>query len=188
MIRIFTTLALLSVVVLTVTLLGGLFIGDVQDPKVLIDPDMREHLKGLVRVHLMFGVASALVVVLVNCIVVIYFIGTSRWCKEVVETYSLDPELLRRSVILKRRTFPWAVMSMLAVVGVVALGGAADPFMGRVGTATWVVPHLIGALVGLAFIAWTFLIEARRIRAHHDVIAEILSEVKRIRAERGLEV
>ena len=61
----------------------------------------------------MFGLGSALVVVFVNSIVVTYFIGTSRWCKEVVETYSLDRGLLRRSVILKRRTFPWAVMAML---------------------------------------------------------------------------
>ena len=30
-------------------------------------------------------------VVLVESVVVTYFIGTSRWCKEVVETYRLDP-------------------------------------------------------------------------------------------------
>ncbi|HEV3416379.1 MAG TPA: hypothetical protein VG056_06185 [Pirellulales bacterium] len=187
MIRIFTTLALFAVAVLAVTLLLGLYIGDLHDPGIRQSPQLQK-LLNLAIVHKMLGLTSALAVVFVNSIVVTYFIGTSRWCKEVVETYSLDRELLRRSVILKRRTFPWAVLAMLAVVGVIALGAAADPGTGHAGTENWVIPHLFGALVGLAFIVWTFLIEAQRIRAHHEVITEILSEVKRIRAERGLEV
>src|SRR3989337_2072811 len=75
-------------------------------------------------VHRLTGVAAALVVVLVNSIVVTYFIGTSRWCKEVSETYGLDRALVHRGTQLKRRTFPWAVMGMLTVVGLIALGGA----------------------------------------------------------------
>jgi hypothetical protein len=187
MIRIFTTLALFAVTVLLVTLFVGLYIGDLHDPAVRTSPQLAT-LLNLALIHKMFGLGSALVVVFVNSIVVTYFIGTSRWCKEVVETYSLDPELLRRSMILKRRTFPWSVMAMLVVVGIIALGGAADPGTGLPGTANWVVPHLIGALVGFVFIIWTFIIEAQRIHAHHQVIADILSEVKRIRDERGLEV
>ncbi|HKD36099.1 MAG TPA: hypothetical protein VKB78_04840, partial [Pirellulales bacterium] len=154
----------------------------------LQNSDQIEHLAGLARIHKMFGLGSALVVVLVNSIVVTYFVGTSRWCKEVVETYSLAPELLRRSVVLKRRTFPWAVLSMLTAVAISALGAAADPGRLQPGTENWVYPHLIGALVGAGFIVWTFIIEAHRIHAHHSVITDILSEVRRIRTERGLEV
>ncbi len=191
MIRIFTTLALLAVAVLVITLAVGLYIGDLHE--VIRNPSSQsstqiEHLASLVRIHKMFGLGSALVVVFVNSIVVTYFVGTSRWCKEVVETYSLDPELLRRSVILKRRTFPWAVLSMLTAVGISALGAAADPGRLQPGTENWVYPHLIGALVGVGFIMWTFVLEAQRIHAHHVVITEILAEVKRIRTERGLEV
>jgi hypothetical protein len=187
MIRIFTTLALFAVAVLLVTLLVGLYIGDLHNPAVRTSPQL-PLLLNLAIIHKMFGLGSALVVVFVNSIVVTYFIGTSRWCKEVVETYSLDPELLRRSVVLKRRTFPWAVMAMLVVVGVIALGGAADPGTGLPGTANWVIPHLVGAFAGFAFIIWTFIVEAQRIHAHHEVITDILKEVKRIRDERGLEV
>jgi hypothetical protein len=187
MIRIFTTLALLAVAVLLVTLSVGLYIGDLHGPSLRNSPQLPQ-LVNLAIIHKMFGLGAALVVVFVNCIVVTYFVGTSRWCKEVVETYSLDLELLRRSVILKRRTFPWSVLSMLTVVGVIALGGAADPGTGLPGTANWVMPHLIGALVGVGFIVWTFIVEAQRIHAHHAVITDILSEVKRIRSERGLEV
>ena len=36
------------------------------------------------------GTSAALAVVFVHSIAVTYFIGTSRWCKEVTETYQLD--------------------------------------------------------------------------------------------------
>lgn len=139
-------------------------------------------------IHRLLGIGTGLVVVLVNSIVVTYFIGTSRWCKEVSETYRLEPTLVRRSTMLKRKTFPWAVTGMLTVVGVIALGGAADPGSGRSGTEFWVTPHLLGALTGLLIIAYTFFIEWRNIAANHVVIADVLVEVKRIREERGLEV
>ncbi len=77
---------------------------------------------------------------------------------------------------------------MLVIVGVVALGGAADPASGRQGTEHWVTPHLIGALVGLAFIAYAFFVQGTNIAAHHAVINDIVAEVRRVRSERGLEV
>ncbi len=125
---------------------------------------------------------------LVHSIVVTYFIGTSRWCKEVSEAYGLGPELLQRANRLKRKTFPWAVVGMLTAVGIVALGAAADPGTGLPHTADWVIPHLIGALAGLAFIGWIFFIEWSNIYANHQMISDVLAEVQKIRADRGLEV
>ncbi len=139
MIRIFTSLAVVALAMMALTLVVGLAIGDIHGQRSIDTLHWAS-------VHRLLGVAAALVVVLVNSIVVTYFIGTSRWCKEVVETYGLDAQFVRRSLTLKRRTFPWALMSMLVIVGVVALGGAADPATGRQGTEHWVVPHLIGAL------------------------------------------
>jgi hypothetical protein len=168
--------------------------------------------------HRLAGVGVGLLVVLVNSIVVTYFIGTSRWGKEVVETYSLDAELVRRSTRLKRRTFPFALSSMLVVVGVIALGGAADPG-GAVqvnarldalraaaqagasaqpadknraigshapGGLTWANLHLAAATLGLCFIAYAFFAQWQTIAENHQVIEEVMSEVKRVRAERGL--
>ena len=40
--------------------------------------------------HMLLGAAAALMTVLVNSITITYFIGTSRWCKEVCETYQLE--------------------------------------------------------------------------------------------------
>jgi hypothetical protein len=162
-------------------LLLGLFVGDLHQPhsRAISDTAM---------LHRLFGIATALVVVLVNSIVMTYFIGTSRWVREVVETYELDPGLIAESTLLKRRAFPWAIMAMLAIVGISALGAAADPATQRAGTAHWVVPHLAAALAGLAFIGWALLRQGQRIAEHHAVITEILNQVARVRRERGLPV
>jgi fucose permease len=177
--RIFTGLASFAILMLLVTLLLGLYVGDLHQPHSQSTSD-------LAMVHRLFGIATALVVVLVNSIVMTYFIGTSRWCREVVETYRLEPALVARSAVLKRRAFPWASAAMLVVIGISALGAAADPATQRAGTEHWVVPHLVAALAGLLFIAWAFFQQGQRIAEHHGVITEILAHVARIRQERGL--
>jgi hypothetical protein len=179
--RIFASLASFALALMAVTLLLGLFVGDLHLPH-------SNQIDDLGMVHRMFGIAIALVVVLVNSIAVTYFVGTGRWCREVVETYGLDFGLVRRSSAIKRQAFPWAVCAMLVVVGVSALGAAADPATRREWTSHWVTPHLVGAIVGFAFIAWAFWQEWLRIREHHAVITEILAEVRRVRHEQGLEV
>jgi hypothetical protein len=49
------------------------------------------------RWHFLTGLMAALAVVLVESVVVTYFIGTSRWCKEVVETYNLNTAAVEES-------------------------------------------------------------------------------------------
>ena len=139
-------------------------------------------------VHRLSGVLSALMVVLVNSMAVTYFIGTGRWCREVVETYGLSAALTDRAKALKRAAFPWSVVGMLAVVGIVALGGAADPATGRPGTQHWVTPHLVGAMALAALIAWCFQSQLPRIRRQQALIEEVLGEVREIRRARGLDV
>ncbi len=179
--RIFTTLVWFALVMMGAALVLGLWLGD-------LHVDHSEETLRWATVHRLTGVATALVVVLVNSIVVTYFIGTSRWCKEVGETYGLDRSFILRSNQLKRRTFPWAVVGMLTVVGVIALGGAADPATGRPGTEDWVTPHLLGALTGLVLVGWVFWIEWQNIAQNQRVIADVMAEVRRIRTAKGLEV
>ena len=175
--RIFTILAWVAILMIVANLILGLSLGDIRQ----LDPaELR-----WATVHRLVGVAAGLAVVFVNSIVVTYFVGTSRWTKEVVETYQLDDDFIRRSTRLKRRTFPWATLSMLVIVGVVALGGAADPGTGRPNTDEWVTPHLLGSLAGLAFVAWASVIEWHNIAVNQQIIVEIQAEVRRIRLERG---
>jgi hypothetical protein len=139
-------------------------------------------------VHRLSGVLAALVVVLVNSMSVTYFIGTGRWCREVVETYSLPASFIARSKQIKRASFPFALIGMLSVVAIVALGGAADPAAGRPGSADWVTPHLLGGIGLAGLIAVCFQAQRLRIREQQGLIADLLAAVYEVRRSRGLEV
>ena len=115
--QVFKRAALFALTLLVVTAGLGLWLGDlhgVTDPAVL----------RWGTVHRLSGVLAALMVVLVNSMAVTYFIGTGRWCREVVETYGLDGSYIERSRRLKRSAFPFALLGMLAVVTVVAVSVA----------------------------------------------------------------
>jgi hypothetical protein len=135
----------------------------------------------------MLGSAAALMAILVNSITVTYFIGTSRWCKEVCETYGITGELAERSTRLKRGTFPWALAGIVTVIGIVALGAAADPSGANwERSAAFVSPHYLAAMAGLAIVSLSFWVQITRIAENYAVIEQILAEVHRIRAERQL--
>ena len=189
--RIFFPLALLAVMTVAAVLVMGLYLHqhDVRNPR---DADAQR----LATVHRLSGIAAGLCVLLVDSVVVTYFIGTSRWCKEVSETYRLDPSFVARSNRLKRQTFPLAVVGMLTIVTMTALGGAADPASAMSppplqqltgANLTWADVHLAGSLIGLALIGYGFYVMANNIYANLGIINEVMAEVKRIRTERGLD-
>ena len=178
---VFSRAALFAVALMAATAGLGLWLGDLHgqtDPAVL----------RWGTVHRLSGVLAALMVVLVNSMAVTYFIGTGRWCREVVEAYGLDGSYIQRSKRLKRSAFPFAMMSMLAVVAIVALGGAADPASGRPGTQQWVTPHLLGGLGLVVAIAWCLQALLPPIRLQHGLIDEVMAEVRESRRRRGLDI
>lgn len=179
--RVYSRAAMFAVALMLATALLGLWIGDLHG----------QTDRAVLRwgtVHRLSGVFAALMVVLVNSMAVTYFIGTGRWCREVVETYGLSAALIQRAKAIKRAAFPWSVVGMFAVVGIVALGGAADPATGRPGTQNWVTPHLVGGMALAALIAWCFQSQLPRIRWQQNLIEEVLDEVRVIRRDRGLDV
>jgi len=178
----FARAALLAVALLAATAGLGLWMGDLHDAT---DPVALRW----GTVHRLSGMFTALVVLLVNSISVTYFIGTGRWCREVVETYGLDAALVERSKRLKRGAFPFAVIGMLSMVGIVALGGAADPGGGfAAASREWVSWHLIGGIGLAAVIAWCFQAQLPAIRGQHNLIDQVMAAVRSERAARGLEV
>ncbi len=179
--QVFTRAALFAVTLLVTTASLGLWLGDLHG---VVDPAVLRW----GTVHRLTGVLAALVVVLVNCLTVTYFIGTGRWCREVVESYGLDQQLIARSTRLKRSAFPFALGGVLAVIAIVALGGAADPAAGRKGSSDWVTPHLIGGIGLAAAIAWCFQAQVPAIRGQHALIDDVMDEVRRERTARGLDV
>ncbi len=141
----------------------------------------------LSSVHKLVGIAAALIVVLVCSIAVTYFVGTSRWCREVVEAYELNGSLLLRIQKLKRRAFPWAVLGMCTVVVISAFGAASDPGTGLPKTADWVMPHLGVAFLGTALIGYCFYILWDAIVQNHTIIESVMHEVHDVRVANGLE-
>jgi hypothetical protein len=216
--RIFSTLALLAFLLLALNLALGLATGDYNGAATqLLDAQrnvqaagrssldsshetaaakaeliaMADEVRPIVsraRLHMLIGIAAALVNVLVNSITVTYFIGTARWCREVVETYHLNPDYIRRSNGIKRRTFPMALGAILIILAIVALGGASDPSAGLMDAADWVLAHYTTALIGVAVIGWSFLTQARNLGENSRLINEIVADVQRIRLEHGLAV
>lgn len=215
--RIFGVLAVVAMLLLALNFVAGLWIGDFNTLARTADGALQEYamlrndpdpdqarLKAAeakvtkaqgelatpharMVVHRLLGTASALVALLVASITITYFIGTSRWCKEVAETYKLPEELAIRSTLLKRRTFPWAMLSIVTVIGLVGLGAASDPRgANREYSASLVTPHYLAAMAGIVIIGYAFWVQAQRIGENYAIIDEILDNVRRIRAERGL--
>lgn len=136
--------------------------------------------------HRLAGVAASLVVVLVYSVCITYFIGTGKWCREVVETYELDPRLVDECNRNKRKAFPWSMIGILWAIGMVALGAAADPSTGRSDTADWVTPHLLAALLGMVWLVWSFWAIHGHLVEQHRVISEVLEHVGKRRAANSL--
>jgi hypothetical protein len=180
MTRILATLSILSLALLFAALTMGLSVDD------LYAAPSAATLR-LATIHRLTGIAAALAVVFVESVVITYFVGTSRWCKEVTETYRLDAGRVAEANRLKRRAFAVALVGMLAVVGIIALGGAADPATGRAGTRAWTVFHLSAAMGGAALIAWTYFAAWQYVWQNHTIIERIVADVAKIRRERGLE-
>jgi hypothetical protein len=134
--------------------------------------------------HLLLGSAASLMAILVSSITVTYFIGTSRWCKEVCDTYKIEGALAQRAAKIKRSAFPWALAGVLTIIAIVGLGAAADPSGANFErSASLVLPHYIAAIAGLIIVAVCFWMQTQRIAENYLTIEEILAEVKRIRGE-----
>jgi hypothetical protein len=215
--RIFLGLALLAVGLLVANIILGLMIGDYNEvyrERVEVERERAElkdrgasqaELEALRQkaaavnqrllpirqrkvTHFLLGLIAALVTLLVNSVTVTYFIGTSRWCLEVVDTYGLDPSLVARSNRLKRQAFPLALLGFFTVFVIVVLGAFSDPAGAfPKDAAMWVTPHLLAATTGTGLIAWLLWLQLVRIDANYQIIEEIVEQVERIRAERGLD-
>ena len=135
----------------------------------------------LFPLHLYLGLFAVFLTLGVHCLVFIYFLGTGRWVKEVALAYGLpDAPLPKQTRELKRSTFPVALTAMLVAIATAAAGAAVQ-------TQRWHWSfHFSLAVVTLLVNAWAFWVECRNTYANAGIIDEVMREVDRIRAERGL--
>jgi hypothetical protein len=131
--------------------------------------------------HFYLGLFSVLGTLAVHCLIFIYFLGTGRWVKEVALAYGLpDRPLPKLTRELKRRTFPVALLAMLVPIAAAATGTAALRREWR-----WEY-HALLAAATLVVNAWAFVVEYRNVAINAGIIDDVMREVDRIRAERGL--
>lgn len=184
--RIFTSLASFTILLMLIAVGLGLAL-HAADPRDLTS----EAASPWYRTHFMVGLGVGLTVVLVNSLVMTWFIGTSRWCKEVVETYSLDRGFIARSNRLKRNAFPYALANMLIAIGVLSLGAAADPSsnfkIAAPGGLSWAQWHWLAAVGAVAAVAAASMVEWRTIRENQQIIHDVMDAVNVARRQRGLE-
>jgi len=216
--RIFAGLAVVALALMVTTLFIGLLTGDynglaytydaaarklnemkqdgvtaaeiqrVENGKQQMHRDFKE-MQVLVTRHMFLGILSALVTLLVCSISVTYFVGTSRWFKEVVETYKLKPSFIDESQRIKRRSFRWSLLGALVMLAIIFLGGAAEPTLANVGhSAGYVAWHHLAAVGGLGVLLLSFYMQYASLVANGQLIEGVMSEVRRIRQERGLAV
>jgi hypothetical protein len=182
--RIFVSLALVS----NALLLAGFFLGiNIGDPTLRDEATRRAF-----DYHFWTSFWGLIFVCLVHAIVLTYFMGTGRWMEETTQAYQLSGAEWALNKKLKYRTVPAMVVCLLLLVGSGALGAAADPaspvrFGGLAGLSAATV-HFVVASVTLGINAIVSAWEYAAIARNHALIGDILVEVRRIRAARGLPV
>jgi hypothetical protein len=131
--------------------------------------------------HFAVSLVFAISTLFIHCLIFIYFLGTGRWVKEVALAYRLpDEPLPRLTRELKRRTFPPALVAMMAVIASTAAGMGAS-----IREWPWAVYAWLAVLTLCANL-WAFLIEYRDVTINAAIIRDVMRAVERARAERGL--
>ena len=141
--------------------------------------------------HVFLGLLAGTTSLGVHCFIFIYFLGTGRWVKEVAIAYRIpDDPLPKLTRTLKRKTFPPALFAMLIVIATTMVGAwvaTSTTARGPDATRWWPWPVHAGlATLSLLVNVWASFVEYRAVAVNGKVIDDVMREVDRIRAERGL--
>jgi len=130
-------------------------------------------------IHLLFSLATVVVLLGIHSIVYTYFVATGKWAKEVVHAYQLPDWIGTQATKNKRRAFRFIMGSMTAIAVAAWLGAAADTR--GTGYTLW---HLAAAAFAIAFNIASFVIEYAVIVAHVRLLNELKDRADRMREER----
>lgn len=137
------------------------------------------------HVHFAMAMTTALYTIFVHCLVFTYFLGTGRWVREAAAAYSLDGSLSAKSHACRLRAFGLALSSILLVVAAIASGAwtdTADPAW-----KDWsLMLHRILPAGTYLFMILAYRIQYRAVVEHIGLTELVMSDVERIRRQRGL--
>ena len=131
-------------------------------------------------VHLLFSLATVVVLLGIHSIVYTYFIATGKWAKEVVTVYQLPDWFNAQAKKNKRRAFRFIMWSMTAIAVAAWLGAAADT---RGSVLCPLAPRHSRPLA-VAFNLGSFVVEYAVIVAHVRLLTELKDRADRLREER----
>jgi hypothetical protein len=182
--RIFLTLSFFGTALIAVTFFLGL---GIDDPRVR-DPQVQQ----AVSTHMLTGLGSLTFATLVHAITFTYFMGTGRWIEETSRAYQLPEDLYRQNQRVKYRLLPGICVAFLMLVMTGAFGAMTDPATGG-GYTGWfgmspATVHLVFATLTVCANLAVNIHEFRSIERNGEIVAQVMSEVVRIRTERGLPV
>lgn len=130
-------------------------------------------------IHLLFSLATVVVLLGIHSIVYTYFVATGKWAKEVVYAYKLPDWIGTQATKNKRRAFRFIMGSMTTIAIAAWLGAAADT------RSTNYTPwHLAAAAFAIAYNIASFVIEYAVIVAHVRLLTELKDRADRMREER----
>lgn len=193
MTRIFLTLSLSSAVLIGVAFVFGMLVNSPNDPAHSVT-----EVKNSIDYHMSAGLGGLIFAVLVHSIVFTYFMGTGRWIEETSTAYKLPREPYSESQSLKYGLLPGMITCIVLLVLVVVHGAMAhkamtvrpDTELPHVRTDLFGISmsliHLGGVCITIAAHIFACIKEFRSIERNGEIVDDVMSEVRRIRKERGL--
>jgi hypothetical protein len=131
--------------------------------------------------HFVLGLAAAVGVLFIHCLVITYFLGTGRWVKEVCLNYGFpDERWPRQTRDIKRGNTPFAILAMLVTIATAAAGAGRQNF----DWPAWVHAALAGTALVVNLAVW--VVEYRNLKTNVRILDEVYAETDRMRAEQGL--
>ncbi|HEX5760195.1 MAG TPA: hypothetical protein VF121_13475 [Thermoanaerobaculia bacterium] len=119
------------------------------------------------RLHVLLGLASSLLLLFSHCWIMFYLIGTGRAIKDAVRTSGLPPELYERTKDFKNRSYPALMLALGLAMATFILGGGV--YTGAV--PLWVHHALFYAT--LAAQLWALRLEARVLAENDRLMGDI---------------
>jgi hypothetical protein len=169
MIRYFLVLAVTGASLLAASfVLGALAAGEARGPHAVWH-----------AIHVLFSIATVVVLLGIHSIVYTYFMATGKWAKEVVRVYQLPDWFVAHATRNKRRAFRFIFGSMTAIAITAWLGAAADTQ-----GSSYALWHLGAAALTLAFNLGSFAVEYLGIVVHARLLLELKSQADAMREAR----
>ena len=185
--RIFLTLAILANITLLISFVLGWQVGDPMRSNGR-DPEVNDR----IGTHLLVGLGALTSATMVHALLFTYFMGTGRWIEETTQAYRLSGEWQRLNQRTKYSILPGIFISFMMLVVTGSLGAVADPATAVSLEKTLGINdstlHFAAAVCAWIVNLIVNITQYFAIAKNSAIVAGVLSEVRRIRLEKGLPV